>query len=104
MEAKLAMAALDNKKKSKLPAFVQVAISIKAMVLLNLATKSNVANGTWGHIQDIILDKQEGLCVPDEDSVVELKYPPVMILFKPDKKTKLMFDGMPPGVILITPS
>lgn len=77
---------------------------MKAMVLLNLAIDTDLANGTRGHIQDIILDEREGLCVPDEDGVVELKYPPVMILFKPDKKTNLTFDSLPPGVTPITPS
>ena len=77
---------------------------MKAMVLLNLAIDTDIANGMRGHIQDIILDEREGLCVPDEDGIVELKYPPVMILFMPDKKTKLTFESLPPGVILITPS
>ena len=77
---------------------------MKAMVLLNLAIDTDIANGTRGHIQDIILDEREGLCVPDEDGVVELKYPPVMIRFKPDKKTKLIFDSLPLGVLSITPS
>ena len=74
------------------------------MVLLNLATEADVANGTRGQIHDIVLDEREGLSVPDEDGVIKLKYPPAMILFKPDKKTKLTFEGLPPGVIPITPS
>lgn len=104
MEAKLATASLEDKKTGKLPVFVRMAIGMKAMVLLNLATEADVANGTRGHIQDIVLDEREGLCVPNEDGVVELKYPPAMIIFKPDKETKLTFEGLPPGVIPLTPS
>jgi len=104
MEAKLATAGLDDKKTGKLPVFVWMAIGMKAMVLLNLATEADVANGTRGQIHDIVLDEREGLSVPDEDGVIKLKYPPAMILFKPDKKTKLTFEGLPPGVIPITPS
>ena len=40
----------------------------------------------------------------DEDGAIQLKYPPAMLLFKPDKKTKLVFPGLPPGVIPLTPS
>jgi len=104
MEAKLATAGLDDKKTGKLAAFVHMAIGMKAMVLLNLATEADIANGTRGQIHDIVLDERERLSVPDEDGVIRLKYPPAMILFKPDKKTKLTFEGLPPGVIPITPS
>lgn len=104
MEAKLAIAGLDDKKTGKLPAFVQMAIGMKAMVLLNLATEADIANGTRGEIQDIILDEREQLSVPDEDDAIMLKYPPAMILFKPDKGTNLIFPGLPPGVIPLTPS
>jgi ATP-dependent exoDNAse (exonuclease V) alpha subunit len=83
---------------------VQMAIGMKAMVLLNLATEANIANGTRGEIQDIILDEWERPSIPDEDGAIKLKYPPAMILFKPDKKTKLTFQGLPPGVIPLTPS
>ena len=102
MEAKLATTGLDDKKTGKLAAFVHMAIGMKAMVLLNLATEADIANGTWGQIHDIVLDERERLSVPDEDGVIRLKYPPAMILFKPDKKTKLTFEGLPPGVIPIT--
>ena len=98
MKAKLAT------KTGKLPAFVQTTISMKAMVLLNLATEVDITNETRGHIQDIILDEWEGPSVLDEDGVIKLKYPLVMILFKPDKKTKLTFEGLLPGVIPLTPS
>jgi hypothetical protein len=104
MEAKLAIAGLEDKATGKLPATVHMAIGMKAMVLLNIATEADIANGTRGEIQDIILDEREDLSMPDEDGAIKLKYPPAMLLFKPDKETKLMFPGLPPGVIPLTPS
>ena len=77
---------------------------MKAMVLLNIATDADIANGTRGKIQDIILDEREDLLLPDEDGAIRLKYPPAMLLFKPDKKTNRTFPGLPPGVIPLTPS
>ena len=36
--------------------------------------------------------------------MITLKHPPVLLLFRPDKKTRLRFPGLPPGVIPLTPS
>jgi ATP-dependent exoDNAse (exonuclease V) alpha subunit len=104
MEAKLAIAGLDDKKTGKLPGTVNMAIGMKAMVLLNIATDADIANGTRGEIQDIILDEREELSTPDEDGTITLKYPPALILFKPDKKTTLTFPGLPAGIVPLTPS
>ena len=104
MEARLAIAGLEDKKTGKLPATVQMAIGMKAMVLLNVATEADIANGTRGEIQDIILDEREDLSAPDEDGAIYLKYPPAMLLFRPYKKTNLIFPGLPTGVIPLTPS
>ena len=104
MDAKLAIAGLADNKTGKLPDLIQMAIGMKAMVLLNLATEAEIANGTRGEIQDIILDEREDISIPDENGAITLKFPPAMILFKPDKGTKLTFHGLPPGVIPLTPS
>ena len=104
MEAKLAIASLADSKTGKLPDVVQMAIGMKAMVLLNLATEADIANGTRGEIQDIILDEREEMSIVDEDGGIRLKYPPALILFKPDKGTNLIFQGLPRGVIPLTPS
>jgi len=77
---------------------------MKAMVLLNLATEADVANGTRGEIQDIILDDWEDLSHPDEEDAIYLKFPPAMHLFRPYKKTNLIFPGLPTGIIPLTPS
>ncbi len=77
---------------------------MKAMVLLNLAIEADIANGTRGVIQDIVLDEREDVLLPDGDGVIELNYPPAMILFRPDKNTTLTFARLPPGIIPLTPS
>jgi len=46
MEAKLAIAGLEDKKTGKLPTTVQMAIGMRAMILLNMATEADIANGT----------------------------------------------------------
>jgi len=104
METKLAVAGKRDKDTGKLPATVHMAIGMKAMVLLNVATEAEIANGTRGEIHDIILDQREDTSVPDEDGIIQLKYPPAMILFKPDRTTSLAFTGLPPGIIPLTPS
>jgi ATP-dependent exoDNAse (exonuclease V) alpha subunit len=104
MEGKLAVASLDDAKTGKLPASIRIAIGMKAMVVLNIATEAEVANGTRGEIQDVILDEREDLLTPNEDGTITLKYPPALLLFRPDKETKLTFPGLPPGVIPLTPS
>ena len=104
MEAKLAIAEQKDRDTGKLPASVHMAIGMKAMVLLNLATEADIANGTRGEIQDIILDEREWISAADEDGIIKLKYPPAMLLFKPDRPSSLNFDGLPAGIIPLTPS
>jgi len=103
-EARLAIAGLDDKQTGKLPASVHMAIGMKAMVIVNMATEADIANGTWGVIQDIIMDEREEESDPNEDGAIVLKYPPAMLLFRPDKKTNLTFLGLPTGIIPLTPS
>ena len=104
MEARLAIAEQKDKDTGKLPASVHMAIGMKAMVLLNLATEADIANGTRGEIQDIILDEREEISAADEEGIIQLKYPPAMLLFKPDRKSTLTFPGLPTGIIPLTPS
>jgi hypothetical protein len=80
METKLAIAEQKDKHTGKLPATVNMAIGMKAMVLLNVATEADIANGTRGVIHDIILDQREEVSEPDEEGKIQLKYPSAMIL------------------------
>lgn len=54
------------------------------MIIVNLSTEADVANGTRGTIKGIILDPKEERTEPDEDGAIRLKYPPALILFEPD--------------------
>ena len=57
---------------------------LKAMIVVNLSTEGDVANGTRGTITAIILDPREQRSEPDEEGAIRLVYPPAMILFEPD--------------------
>ena len=46
MEAKLVIVEQKDKDTGKLPATIHMAIGMKAMVLLNVATEADIANGT----------------------------------------------------------
>ncbi|PPQ92734.1 hypothetical protein CVT25_015701 [Psilocybe cyanescens] len=98
------IAKLNEDHTQKLAETVQIAVGMKAMILLNIATEGNIANGTRGIIHDIILDEREWTHPPITDGTAKLKYPPAMILFKPNKRTELQFDGIEPGLIPLTPS
>ena len=76
------------------------------MVTLNLATEADLANGSRGIIEDIILDPRERLdkTAIDEHGVVWTKYLPAMILFKPFFYEFEPFPGLGPGLIPIFPS
>ena len=77
---------------------------MKAMVILNIATDADLANGTRGTVQGIVLDPRENDTRPDDDGHVHLKYPPPVIYFQPDTPTNAVFEGVPHGTIPISPS
>lgn len=75
------------------------------MVTLNLATEADLANGSRGTIEDIILDPRERLTGDDIDrGVVWTKYLPAMILFRPFHYEFDPFPGFNAGLIPIFPS
>jgi ATP-dependent exoDNAse (exonuclease V) alpha subunit len=76
---------------------------MKAMVLMNIATESDLANGSRGVLTDIILDPREDIgdnCA----TTIRLVYPPVAILFKPLFGRDKVFPGLPRGTIPIFPT
>ena len=77
---------------------------MKVMVTLNLSTDKDLANGTRGTIEEIILDPREDCTEPDEDGAIHLTYPPALILFKPDVEVTYQFDGLSKGLLPICPS
>ncbi|KAK0482307.1 hypothetical protein IW261DRAFT_1417898 [Armillaria novae-zelandiae] len=80
---KLDIASMTDKNTGKMPDIIEIAIGMKAMVTLNIATESDLTNGTCGTIEDIILDPREHNPTPDEDNIVDLQYPPALIIFCP---------------------
>lgn len=83
-QVRLEIATLNEKKTNRLQERIEIAIGMKMMVLLNLSTEADIANGTTGTIEDILLDPREENCTVDENGAALLKYPPALIIFKPD--------------------
>ena len=89
----------------KLHTRIEIAIGMKAMVTVNIATEANLANGTRGIITDIILDPREILERSEaEDGVVTLVHPLVMIVFKPLVSLFPKFGGLAEGEIPLFPA
>ena len=86
---KLKIAELNEKFTGGLRDRIELAIGMKAMVILNLATEADIANGTRGVIKDIILDPWEPMTPADKEGRVVLQYPPVLVLFRPSKETNI---------------
>lgn len=101
---KLAIASLKDDETRNIKMRVELAVGMKAMVVLNIATEADLANGTRGTIQGLVLDSREERTVADEDGHVHLRYPPPVIYFKPDLETNTVFEGVPEGLIPISPS
>ncbi|KAJ3870716.1 hypothetical protein F5051DRAFT_312463, partial [Lentinula edodes] len=55
----MSVARKTTKQTGNLAHRVEIAIGMKAMVLLNIATEANLANGTRGVVEGIVLDDRE---------------------------------------------
>ncbi|KAJ7431847.1 hypothetical protein B0H11DRAFT_1941243 [Mycena galericulata] len=86
LQQRVIVAGMPVKKTGKLAERVELAIGMRAMVLVNIATEADLANGTRGEIVDIKLDPREPkeVTIDEETGATMLKYPPAVILFKPD--------------------
>ncbi|KAK0478008.1 hypothetical protein EDD18DRAFT_1365151 [Armillaria luteobubalina] len=88
-----------------MPDIIEIAIGMKAVVMLNIAMESDLENGTRGIVEDIAFDPHEPEPSPDEDNIVNLLYPPALILFCPSNVTKTpTFKGIPRGLLPIIPT
>ena len=103
-KTRLAVAALKDEATKNLKRRVELSIGMKAMVVLNIATEADVANGTRGTVDAIVLDPREASTSSEEDGSVHLQYPPAVVYFKPDMKTHVTFERVPEGIIPIVPS
>ncbi len=103
LQVKVIVAGMTEKKTGKLCDRLELAVGMKVMVTANIATEADVANGTQGRITQILLDSREPPVIL-EDGVVQLKYPPAMVLFRPDKGTDVVLPGVPIGQLPLTPA
>ena len=99
-----AVASLSDDATKPLKHEVEIAIGMKAMVVLNISIEADVANGTRGTVTGITLDPRERNIQPKRDGHVHLRFPPAVIYFKPDRQTNITFEGITPGVIPLLPS
>ena len=83
-----------------LPNKVELAVGMKAMVLMNIATGADLANGSRGIITGIVLDPTEPVH-DNSASMVYLHFPPVVVLFLPTVARKITLRGLPEGTIPI---
>ncbi|KAJ2913508.1 hypothetical protein MD484_g6899, partial [Candolleomyces efflorescens] len=119
IDYRVAIASLKGKEKGKLEDEIEIARGMKVMVVANISTEADMANGTRGTIEDIWVDPDEpgrGWSRPDgqqsgevdvdrtEDGAYILTKLPLVIFFRPDESTNLQFPGLKPGIIPISPS
>ncbi|KAJ2915818.1 hypothetical protein MD484_g4610, partial [Candolleomyces efflorescens] len=110
VDFRVAIAGLSEKSTGGLEGDIVVTKGMKAMVVTNIATEADVANGTRGVVEDIWVHPEEPAWLPDEeeprlqeDGSYALIHIPPVILFRPLEPTLLSFPGIPPGLIPITP-
>jgi hypothetical protein len=101
---KLAIAGLKDEATKNLKMRVELAVGMRAMVVLNIATEADLANGTRGTVQGFVLDPREEHASPNEEGHIHLQYPPPVIYFQPDIETNTVFEGVADGIIPISPS
>ncbi|KAJ7582248.1 hypothetical protein C8J56DRAFT_1056402 [Mycena floridula] len=61
-----------------------IAIGMRVMVLFSIATEADVVNGSKAVIEDIILDPREPDPIADKFGRVYLKYPPALVIPRPE--------------------
>nr|GAT44292.1 predicted protein [Mycena chlorophos] len=106
MRERFLVAQRKTKHCGRLAEHVELAVGMRAMVLLNISTAAELANGTRGEIVDIVLDVRERLPLPEDPETGHslLQYPPAVVLFKPDHSSFPEFEGLGHGIIPIVPS
>ena len=67
MSTKKEIAGLKDETTRNLKMRVELAVGMKATVVLNIATEADVANGTRGAVKGFVLDPREMNTAPDEE-------------------------------------
>ena len=99
----LTVAHLKLDDTNHLPHKVELVIGMKAMVTMNISTEIDLANGSRGVVEDIILDLREKINI-NHGMTIQLQYLPVAALFKPLFSHKHKFPGLPEGTVPIFPT
>ncbi len=83
MEERVTVAGIRIKNTARLIDKLDVAVGMKVMVMMNIATEVDIANGTWGTIEEIVLDDRERLSAEQLQSAeIQLQYPPALIIIQ----------------------
>lgn len=101
---RVTIAGLKTKETQNLETEVEVAVGMSVMVMSNVATDADLANGQRGTITGIVLDPRDHSTHMDEETAItRLKYPPAMIMFKPSKTSDIEIPGVPKGCVPLFP-
>ena len=105
MEQRTTIAKMSLESLKGLDHRIEIAIGMKAMVTANIATQADLANGSCGIIADIVLDGREDVDREQAEKcgVVELRYPPALVVFEPYHHTFPRFPGLKEGQIPMFP-
>ena len=105
MEQRTTVAKMSLESLKGLDHRIEIAIGMKAMVTANIATQADLANGSRGIIADIVLDGREDVDREQAEKcgVVELRYPPALVVFEPYHHTFPRFPGLKEGQIPMFP-
>ncbi len=77
---------------------------MKSIVTVNIAMESDLAKGTRGTIEDVVRDPWEQPPQPDKDNIVNLMYPPALILFRPlNQENMPTFERLRAGLLPVVP-
>ena len=82
---------------------IELAIGASVMVMVNIQTNLDVANGVQGVIEAIVLDEQERQTAINETQTIHLKYPPWYVLVRLDHTKAPHLQGLNQNVIPIVP-
>ncbi|KAF8511393.1 hypothetical protein JB92DRAFT_2831208 [Gautieria morchelliformis] len=103
LEKKLLVAASEGK--DCLECSVKIAEGMRAMLTWNFVVSADLANGTQGTVEKIYLDPRKNLTrLPTVDNIIQLQYPPALVLFRPDNTPLNNLKGLTSGVIPLEPS
>jgi hypothetical protein len=92
----------SRREKAGLSNMVELFIGMKMMITYNVMTDMDLANGARGEIVDIVLDEREDP-LDVQTPIINLKYPPQLVLVKLLDGKAMKLHGLPDGVLPITP-